>query len=155
MYFEGNLDGNGLRICIVMSRFYEEVANVMLPAVQDELQRLSVDDVDVTVVSVPGALEMPLVLQAIAQSGKVDALIALGSVMRGETYHFEVVANGACQGIMDVQLKTGVPIINGVLTCENAEQVRARMAQKGTDCATIAVEMARLQVNIRKQLDQL
>jgi len=153
MYFEGNLDGNGLRIGIVVSRFNEEIGNRMLPAAQDELQRLGVDDADVTLVTVPGALEIPLVLQAAAQSGKVDALIALGAVIRGETYHFEVVANDACRGLMDVQLKTGVPIANGILTCENDDQARARAARKGTDCATVAVEMARLQINIRKQLN--
>ena len=92
----------------------------------------------------PGALELPLTLQRLALSGKYDALVALGAVVRGETYHFEIVSNEMARGVADVQLKTGVPIANGVLTTENDDQAIARMHEKGADCARAAVEMARL-----------
>ena len=95
--------------------------------------------------TVPGALEIPLVLQTLAQSGRFDALVALGAVIRGETYHFEVVSNDSCRAVMDVQLDTGVPVANGILTCENDEQAEVRMQPKGADCAQAAVEMANLQ----------
>ena len=94
--------------------------------------------------TVPGALEAPLVLQTMAQSGSFDALVALGAVIRGDTYHFEVVSNDACRAIMEVQLDTGVPIANGILTCEDDDQALARMQQKGSDCAQAAVEIANL-----------
>jgi len=99
---------------------------------------------DMRIVTVPGALEIPLTLKKMAQSGKYDALIALGAVIRGETYHFEIVSNESSRGITEVQLATGVPIANGILTTENDDQAEARMAQKGLDCALAAIEMARL-----------
>mgnify|MGYP003411302575 FL=1 len=98
-----------------------------------------------SIANVPGALEIPLVLQTMAQSGSFDALVALGAVIRGETYHFEVVSNDSCRAIMEVQLDTGVPIANGILTCENDDQAEVRMQPKGADCAQAAVEMANLQ----------
>ncbi|MCB1968137.1 MAG: 6,7-dimethyl-8-ribityllumazine synthase, partial [Candidatus Accumulibacter sp.] len=94
--------------------------------------------------TVPGALEIPLTLQTMAQSGRFDALVALGAVIRGETYHFEIVANDSSRGLMEVQLDCGVPIANGILTCEDDDQALARMQQKGSDCAQVAVEMANL-----------
>ena len=101
--------------------------------------------------SVPGALEIPLVLQTLAddEEHSFDALIALGAVIRGETYHFEVVSNDSCRAVMDVQLTTGVPIANGILTTENDDQALVRMHDKGADCARCAVEMARLHNRIR------
>jgi 6,7-dimethyl-8-ribityllumazine synthase len=99
---------------------------------------------DMRIVSVPGALEIPLTLKKMAQSGKYDALIALGAVIRGETYHFEIVSNESSRGITEVQLATGVPIANGILTTEDDDQAEVRMAQKGLDCALAAIEMARL-----------
>jgi len=93
---------------------------------------------------VPGALEHPLALQKMAQSGQYDALVALGAVVRGETYHFEIVANESSRGILDVQLETGVPIANAILTVETEEQAHARMAEKGRDAARVAIEMANL-----------
>jgi 6,7-dimethyl-8-ribityllumazine synthase len=96
------------------------------------------------IVTVPGALEVPLALQKLALSGKYDALIALGAVIRGETYHFEIVSNEAAGGITSVQLDTGVPVANGILTTENDDQALARMAEKGADCALAAIEMANL-----------
>ncbi len=97
------------------------------------------------IASVPGALEIPLVLQTMAQSRRYDALVALGAVIRGDTYHFEVVANDSCRAVMEVQLETGVPVANGILTCDSDEQAEVRMQVKGADCAQAAVEMANLQ----------
>ena len=141
---EPGLDGAGLRIGIAMSRFNIDVGEGLLSGAVDELKRLGVRDDDVLITSVPGALELPLVLQTMAQDGQFDALLALGCVIRGETYHFEIVSNEMARGVADVQLKTGVPIANGVLTTENDDQAIARMHEKGADCARAAVEMARL-----------
>ena len=143
--YDNNLNGTGLRIGLVMSRFNLPVCEGLLSACVAELKRLGVADSDMTIANVPGALEIPLVLQTMAQSGAFDALIALGAVIRGETYHFEVVSNDSCRAIMDVQLDTGVPIANGILTCESDEQAEVRMQPKGADCAQAAVEMANLQ----------
>jgi 6,7-dimethyl-8-ribityllumazine synthase len=136
--------GAGLRIGIVMSRFNTDVAEGLLSSCTATLLRQGVAPQDVRLVSVPGALEAPLVLQKMAQSGGYDALIALGAVIRGETYHFEIVSNEAASGIASVQLETGVPIANGVLTTENDDQALARMMEKGADCAIAAIEMANL-----------
>jgi len=141
-------DGRGLHIGIVWSRFNEEIVRELLTACDKELVALGVDAADIDVVSVPGALEIPLALQAMAlerrgfASRRYDALIALGAVVRGETYHFEVVANESARGILDVQLETGVPIANGVLTSNTEEQARVRAAVKGAESARVAVEMA-------------
>lgn len=143
-----SLNGQGLRIGIAMSRFNQDVGEGLLSAAQDELQRLGLAPGDVTLVSVPGALELPLVLQTMAQSARFDALIALGCVIRGETYHFEIVANESAAGITQVQLDTGLPIANAVLTTENDDQALQRMAEKGRDAARVAVEM----VNLLKRL---
>ena len=143
--FDNNLNGAGLRIGIVMSRFNLPVCEGLLSACVDELKRLGVADADMSIANVPGALEIPLVLQTMAQSGSFDALVALGAVIRGETYHFEVVSNDSCRAIMEVQLDTGVPIADGILTCENDDQAEVRMQPKGADCAQAAVEMANLQ----------
>ena len=143
--FDNNLNGAGLRIGIVMSRFNLPVCEGLLSACVDELKRLGVADADMSIANVPGALEIPLVLQTMAQSGSFDALVALGAVIRGETYHFEVVSNDSCRAIMEVQLDTGVPIANGILTCENDDQAEVRMQRKGADCAQAAGEMANLQ----------
>ena len=148
--YDNSLAGAGLRIGIVMSRFNLPVCEGLLSACVAELKRLGVADGDMVIANVPGALEIPLVLQSMAQSGRYDALVALGAVIRGETYHFEVVSNDACRAIMDVQLDTGIPIANGILTCESDEQAEVRMQPKGSDCAQAAVEMA----NLQKALDQ-
>jgi 6,7-dimethyl-8-ribityllumazine synthase len=139
------LAGAGLRIGIVMSRFNLPLCEGLLSACVAELKRLGVADADMAIATVPGALEIPLVLQAMAQSRRYDALVALGAVIRGETYHFEVVSNDACRAIMEVQLDTGIPVANGILTCETDEQAEVRMQPKGSDCAQAAVEMANLQ----------
>ena len=143
--YDNSLAGAGLRIGIVMSRFNLPVCEGLLSACIAELKRLGVAAGDMAIANVPGALEIPLVLQTLAQSGKYDALVALGAVIRGETYHFEVVSNDSCRAVMDVQLDTGIPIANGILTCESDEQAEVRMQQKGSDCAQAAVEMANLQ----------
>lgn len=147
--FEKNLDGSGLRIGIVMSRFNIDVGEGLLSACTDELIRLNVAEDSITLVSVPGALETPLALQALAQSGKYDALVALGAVIRGDTYHFEVVSNESASGVSRVQLESGLPIANGILTTNTDEQALARMSEKGRDAAQVAVELANLLKQIR------
>lgn len=139
-----DLTGRDLCIGIVMSRFNQDVCEGLLGACTAELKRLGVADDDILIATVPGALEIPLTLQTMAQTDRFDALIALGAVIRGETYHFEVVSNDACRGVLEVQLDTGIPVANGILTCENDDQALARMQPKGTDCARAAVEMANL-----------
>jgi 6,7-dimethyl-8-ribityllumazine synthase len=137
-------EGSGLRIGVAMARFNERVGEGLLSGCTQALRKHGVRDADMLIVSVPGALELPLVLQKMAQSGRFDALIALGAVIRGETYHFEIVSNESASGITSVQLDTGIPIANGVLTCDTDDQAEARMAQKGADCAEAAIEMANL-----------
>jgi 6,7-dimethyl-8-ribityllumazine synthase len=134
----------GLRIGIVMSRFNPDIGDGLLSACIDELLRLGVRRDDITLATVPGALEIPLALQAMAQTRRMDALVALGCVIRGDTYHFEVVSNESARGIADVQLATGVPVANGVLTTEDDDQALARMAQKGLEAGQTAIEMANL-----------
>lgn len=139
-----DLQGSGLRVGLVMSRFNGDVGEGLLGGCSAELIRLGVRESDMQLATVPGALELPLGLKAMAQSGKFDALIALGCVIRGETYHFEIVANESARGITEVQLATGVPIANAVLTTEDDDQALARMRQKGMEAAQAAVEMANL-----------
>ena len=141
---EAGHNGAGLCIGIVVARFNADIGDGLLSSCTAELVKLGVSATDITIVTVPGALEAPLVLQQMAVSDAYDALIALGAVVRGETYHFEIVANESARGIMAVQLDTGIPIANGILTTEDDDQATARMAQKGADCAAVAVEMANL-----------
>ena len=142
------LRGAGLHIAIVWSRFNEDIVRELLNACDKELVALGVAATDIDVVSVPGALEIPLALQALAlerrgfAGRRYDALVALGAVVRGETYHFEIVANESARGILDVQLETGIPVANGVLTSNTEEQARVRAAVKGAEAARVAVEMA-------------
>jgi 6,7-dimethyl-8-ribityllumazine synthase len=146
---EPDRSGAGLAVGIVMSRFNTAVAEGLLASCTSTLLKQGVAPEDILIISVPGALEAPIVLQKLAQSGEYDALIALGAVIRGETYHFEIVSNEACGGVASVQLETGVPIANGILTTENDDQALARMMEKGSDCALAAIEMA----NLLKKLD--
>jgi 6,7-dimethyl-8-ribityllumazine synthase len=139
-----NLDGAGLRIGLVQARFNEWAGQALAQACIDELIALGVDEDDITHVTVPGALEVPLALTKLAEVGDFDALIAVGCVIRGETYHFEVVANESAKGIAQVSREWGVPIANAILTTENDEQARVRVAEKGRDAARVAVEMANL-----------
>jgi len=141
-------DGAGLRVGIVRSRFNESTGLSMLQACRRRLAELGVTDI--TIVSVPGALEAPLVLQMLANTEKYDALIALGAVIRGDTHHFEIVAGESASGLMQVQLDSGIPVANGILTTDTEAQAEARAAQKGGDCADVAVEMANCGRNIAK-----
>jgi 6,7-dimethyl-8-ribityllumazine synthase len=140
---DADLDGEGLVIGVVVSRFNEAVVDALLEHCVRELGELGVRDQDIVVVSVPGALEIPLALQAMAQTDRYDALVALGAVIRGETYHFEIVSDQSAAGIQRVQLDTGVPVANGVLTTETDEQAEARL-EKGAEAARVAIEMANL-----------
>lgn len=151
--FESNMDGEGLRIGIVQSRFNPDVCHGLLSACIAELKHLGVAPEDILHVSVPGALEIPLALQKMADSQQFDALVALGAVIRGETYHFELVSNESGAGITRVSLDAGIPIANAVLTTENDEQAEVRMAEKGTDAARVAVEMANLVLALEELAD--
>jgi 6,7-dimethyl-8-ribityllumazine synthase len=137
-----SLSGDQLSIGIVMSRFNDSVCAPLLKSCREALLGCGVSESAILILTVPGALEIPLALQKLAQSGQFDALIALGAVIRGETYHFEIVANESARAAMDVQLHSGVPIANAILTTENEQQALARAAEKGADAARVAVEMA-------------
>jgi 6,7-dimethyl-8-ribityllumazine synthase len=139
-----NLDGTGKKIGIVLSRFNDNIGAGLLQACEQELLKLGVNGDDITLATVPGALESPLILQHMALSEAFDALIALGAIIRGETYHFEVVSNESARGISEVQRDTGVPVANAILTTENDEQAEARVAVKGAEAAQVAIEMANL-----------
>ena len=141
-FLEPNLEGSELRIAIVQARFNESICRDLTSSCVKELVRLGVSTDDILLTTVPGALEIPLALQKLAESGEFDALIALGVVIRGETYHFELVSNESGAGITRVGLDLGIPIANGILTCDTDEQALARVQQKGADCALAAVEMA-------------
>ncbi len=148
-----NLDGTSLRIGIVQSRFNEPIVNKIAAACVAALHQHGVDSAHIDHVSVPGALEIPLTLQSMAMTHRYDTLIAIGAVIRGETYHFEIVANESCRGVMDVMLETGVPIANGILTTETDAQAEARVEEKGADCARVAIEMANAVAAIAKTKD--
>ncbi len=142
-------DGRGLRIAIVVARFNEAIGEQLLAAAGKTLMARGVREEDIPVVRVPGALELPLALKTLAETRRFDALIALGCVVRGDTYHFEVVSNESAAGIMAVQLATGIPVANGVLTTDNDAQAFVRAELKGEDCALAAIEMAHLLKDIR------
>jgi 6,7-dimethyl-8-ribityllumazine synthase len=145
------LNGADLRIAVVRGRFNEPIGAALLAACLERLSALGVLPGRITLVSVPGALEIPLALQKLAASGHYDALIALAAVVRGDTYHFEIVSNESAAGITQVQLDAGVPVANGILTTDTEEQAMARVRQKGGDCAEVAVEMANLAREIRNE----
>jgi 6,7-dimethyl-8-ribityllumazine synthase len=136
--------GASRRVAIVQSRFNPRIGEGLLTGALRALAAAGVADADVTVVSVPGALETPLALQRLAQRGGYDALVALGAVIRGDTYHFEIVANESAAGVSSVQLEYGIPIGNGILTCDTDAQAEARMDAKGFDAAMAALELANL-----------
>lgn len=138
------LDGQHLRIGIVQARFNEGITNRLAEACRAELAALGVDDEAIRHVTVPGALEVPIALHAMAESDDYDALIALGCIIRGETYHFELVANESGAGVTRVGLDHGLPIANAILTVEDLPQAEARAEEKGRDAARVAVEMANL-----------
>lgn len=138
------MQGRELKVGIVQARFNESVTDTLALACQQELLALGVTQNHIHLVQVPGALEVPLALQALAETGKYDALIALGCIIRGETYHFELVANESGAGVSRVALDYQLPIANAILTTENLEQAVARQTEKGRDAARVAVEMANL-----------
>jgi len=138
----GPLDGKKLTIGIVQARFNEPITNALLQACRDELLRLGVQEKNIVHVTVPGALEVPVALQAMAERDQFDALVALGCIIRGETYHFELVANESGAGVTRVSLDHQIPIANAILTVENEAQALARQTDKGRDAAVVAVEMA-------------
>jgi 6,7-dimethyl-8-ribityllumazine synthase len=139
-----NIDGKGLRIGIVQSRFNSTVCEGLLASCREQLAKQGVREEDITLTTVPGALEIPLVLQHMAQTHKFDALIALGAVIRGDTYHFEIVSNESARGVGEVQLHAGVPIANAILTTDTDEQAEDRMNLKGAEAALVAIEMVNL-----------
>jgi len=136
-----------MRLGIVASQFNTEVAHRLLERARAQARSMGVE---IAVTTVPGALEIPLALQWMAQSGRFDALVALGAVIRGETYHFEVVANESARGLMDVALESGLPIANGILTTEDEPQAMARL-DKGADAVRVAVEMAKLKAKLHEE----
>jgi 6,7-dimethyl-8-ribityllumazine synthase len=129
-----------MRLAIVASRFNEALASQLLERAEQEAKK---HGAQTTIVSVPGALEIPLALQWLAQSGRFDALVALGTVIRGETYHFEVVAGESARGVMEVALECGLPIANAILTTDDEAQAEARL-DKGAEAVRVALEMAKL-----------
>ena len=135
-----------MRLGIVASRFNEEICGKLLERARAEAQKLKAE---CTVVSVPGALEIPLALQWMAQSGRYDALVAVGAVIRGDTYHFDIVANESARGVLDVALDFGLPVANGILTTDDEKQANARL-DKGAEAVRVAVEMAKLKMQLHE-----
>ena len=136
--------GAHMRVGIVVARFNADIGEALLAGALRALDDAGVPPEEITVASVPGALEAPLALQRMAQSGDYDALVALGAVIRGETYHFEIVANESAAGVASVQLEFGTPIGNGILTADTDEQAKTRADSKGHAAALAAIEMANL-----------
>jgi len=147
---EQELDGQFLHVGIVQARFNEDITNALAAACIQELETLGVSNIDH--VMVPGALEVPIALQAMAERAEYDALIALGCIIRGETYHFELVANESGAGVSRIALDYNLPIANAILTTENLEQAVARQTEKGRDAARVAVEMACLMEDLSADL---
>jgi 6,7-dimethyl-8-ribityllumazine synthase len=133
-----------MRVAIVASRFNEAIASQLLSRAKAEAEKLGVE---VRVESVPGALEIPIALQWLAQSRRFDALVAVGCVIRGDTYHFEIVCNESARGVMDVALEFGIPVGNGILTTEDEAQALARL-DKGAEAVRVAIQMAKLKKEI-------
>ena len=149
---EGKLVAEGLKIGIVAARFNEFIVNKLVSGAEDACVRHGVNDDDITLAWVPGAFEIPVIAKKMAQSGKYDAIICVGAVIRGDTSHYDLVCNESAKGIAQVELATGIPVLFGVITTENIEQAIARAGSKagnkGYDCALSAIEM----VNLMKQL---
>lgn len=152
--FEGNLVGSGLKVGIVVGRFNEFITSKLLSGAQDALKRHGVSETDVDIAWVPGAFEISLIAQKMANSKKYDAVITLGTVIRGSTPHFDYVCNEVAKGVSAINLKSGIPVIFGVLTTDSIEQAIERAGtkagNKGWDAATAAIEMA----NLCRSIDQ-
>jgi 6,7-dimethyl-8-ribityllumazine synthase len=142
--YEPGLNGAGLKVGVIMSRFNIDVCEGLLSACTSTLLKQGVAATDIRIATVAGALEVPLVAKKMAESGQYDAIVALGAVIRGDTYHFEIVSNEMASGITRVTLDTGVPIANGILTTNTDHQATERMTEKGRDVALCAIEMANL-----------
>jgi 6,7-dimethyl-8-ribityllumazine synthase len=141
---EASTRGEGRRVAIVQSRFNPQIGKGLLAGALRALGEAGVAAERITLVTVPGALEAPLALQRLAQTRRYDALVALGAVIRGDTYHFDVVANESAAGVSSVQLEFGIPIGNGILTCDTDAQAESRMERKGYEAAQAALELANL-----------
>ena len=150
---EADLNGQDLRIGIVQARFNEAYCIALTTSCIEELIKLGVSQSDIKLVTVPGALEIPFALQKMTETGEFDGLVALGAVIRGETYHFELVSNESASGITRVSMDSGLPIANGVLTCDSDEQAAVRVKVKGADCAKAVVEMANLALALTPDID--
>lgn len=146
--YEGNLTGENIRVGIVVARFNEFITSKLLSGALDCLRRENVADEDIEVAWVPGAFEIPLIASEMAQSGRYDAVICLGAVIRGNTSHYDYVCSEVSKGIAQISLKTGLPVMFGVLTTENIEQAIERAGSKagnkGSECAHGAIEMVNL-----------
>ncbi len=140
----GNLHGKGLSVAVVQARFNASITDHMTQICRTELFQLGIKERDFKLVTVPGALEVPIALKALADSDDYDALIAIGCIIRGETYHFELVANESGSGVTRVSLDYGIPIANAILTVEDMAQAEARVEEKARDAARVAIEMANL-----------
>ncbi|WP_379966589.1 6,7-dimethyl-8-ribityllumazine synthase [Ectobacillus sp. sgz5001026] len=153
MLFEGHLVGTGLKVAIVVARFNEFITSKLLSGAKDGLKRHGVEDADVDVAWVPGAFEIPLIAKKLAESEKYDAVIALGTVIRGATTHYDYVCNEVAKGVASTSMQTGVPVIFGVVTTETIEQAIERAGtkagNKGWDSAISAIEMANLNRQIQ------
>ena len=145
---QGNVIGNGMKVALVASRFNEFITSRLLSGAEDGLVRHGVDGADIDAYWVPGAFELPLLGQKLAKSGKYDAVICLGAVIRGSTSHYDLVCNETAKGIAQASMQTGVPVLFGVITTENIEQAIERAGtkagNKGYDCALSAIEMVNL-----------
>ena len=147
---EGQLSAKGLHVGVVVSRFNSFITDRLLGGCLDALRRLGGDEADIAVARVPGSLEIAVAARAMAQSGAYDAVICLGAVIRGDTYHFEVVASESARGVMDVALESGLPIANGILTTDDEAQAKARLA-KGAEAVQVALEMAKLKAKLHEE----
>ncbi|QWE04736.1 6,7-dimethyl-8-ribityllumazine synthase [Polynucleobacter sp. JS-JIR-II-50] len=150
---EVDLNGQDLRVGIVQARFNKDHCVALTNACINELLALGVSQADIKLVTVPGALEIPFALQKMAETGEFDGLVALGAVIRGETYHFELVSNESASGITRISIDSGLPIANGVLTCDTDEQAQVRVQVKGAECAQTVVEMANLALALTPDID--
>lgn len=150
---EADLNGQDLRFGTVQARFNEDHCVALTEARIHELIALDESQSDIKLVTVPGALEIPFALQKLAETGEFDGLVALGAVIRGETYHFELVSNESAAGITRISIDSGLPIASGVLTCDTDEQAQVRVKIKGADCAKAVVEMANLALALTPDID--
>lgn len=150
-----SLNGDGIRVGVVQARFNEQITDGLWTACCNELLDLGVQNEDILHMTVPGAMEIPLVMQRLAQSSEFDALIALGAVIKGGTYHFEIVCNESARGIATVAQDFDIPVVNMILTTYTEDQAIERIEQKGTDAARCAVEMANLMIGLDDNLPGL